>query len=147
MLVKGTYCRPGCTGADQTSLPDTAIGSVVPGLHGCVMFRSVEDMLATRAFLDQNNYESGSVNLSRVSGLPAMVVPAGFTRVAYERVPDTRDANGSRLERAKRDRLPAAEFVARAFDEALLFEITSAYEAGAKRRLPPNGLRPLKDEP
>jgi hypothetical protein len=28
------------------------------------------------------------VNLSPVTGFPAIVVPAGFTRVIYDRVPD-----------------------------------------------------------
>ena len=40
---------------------------------------------------------SWSVNLSPVSGFPAIVVPAGFTREVYDRVPDPNDPNGSRL--------------------------------------------------
>ena len=91
---------------------------------------------------------SWSVNLSPVSGFPAIVVPAGFTSVVYDRVPDANDPNGSRLEGPKRDQLPVAmEFLARPFDEALLFEIASAYEAGTKHRRPPKGFGPLKDEP
>jgi hypothetical protein len=34
------------------------------------------------------------VNLSPVSGFPAIVVPAGVTREVYDRVPDTSDPNG-----------------------------------------------------
>jgi Asp-tRNA(Asn)/Glu-tRNA(Gln) amidotransferase A subunit family amidase len=91
---------------------------------------------------------SWSVNLSPVSGFPAIVVPAGFTSAVYDRVPDASDPNGSRLDGPKRDQLPVAmEFLARPFDEALLFEIASAYEAGTKHRRPPNGFGPLKDEP
>jgi amidase len=91
---------------------------------------------------------SWSVNLSPVTGFPAIVVPAGFTSVVYDRVPDTSDPNGSRLDGPKRDQLPVAmEFLARPFDEALLFEIASAYEAGTRHRRPPNGFGPLKDEP
>jgi len=91
---------------------------------------------------------SWSVNLSPVSGFPAIVVPAGFTNAVYDRVPDASDPNGSRLDGPKRDQLPVAmEFLARPFDEALLFEIASAYEAGTKHRRPPNGFGPLKDEP
>jgi amidase len=91
---------------------------------------------------------SWSVNLSPVSGFPAIVVPAGFTREVYDRVPDASDPNGSRLEGPKPDQLPVAmEFLARPFDEALLFEIASAYEAGTKHRRPPKGFAPLKDEP
>jgi amidase len=91
---------------------------------------------------------SWSVNLSPVSGFPAIVVPAGFTGVVYDRVPDASDPNGSRLDGPKRDQLPVAmEFLARPFDEALLFEIASAYEAGTRHRRPPNGFGPLKGEP
>ena len=44
-------------------------------------------------------------------------------------------------------RFVCREFLARPFDEALLFEIASAYEAGTKHRRPPSGFGPLKDEP
>jgi Asp-tRNA(Asn)/Glu-tRNA(Gln) amidotransferase A subunit family amidase len=91
---------------------------------------------------------SWAVNLSPVSGFPAIVVPAGFTRVVYDRVPDAGDPNGSRLEGPKTAELPVAmEFLARPFDEALLFEITSAYETGTKHRRPPKGFGPLGGEP
>jgi Asp-tRNA(Asn)/Glu-tRNA(Gln) amidotransferase A subunit family amidase len=91
---------------------------------------------------------SFAVNLSPVSGFPAIVVPAGFTRVVYDRVPDPSDPNGSRLDAAKPDQVPVAmEFLGRAFDEALLIEIASAYEAGTKHRRPPKGFGPLAGEP
>jgi amidase len=91
---------------------------------------------------------SFAVNLSPVSGLPAIVVPAGFTRVIYDRVPDAGDPSGSRLDGPKPDQIPVAmEFLARPFDEALLFEIASAYEAGTKHRRPPKGFGPLAGEP
>jgi amidase len=91
---------------------------------------------------------SFAVNLSPVSGFPAIVVPAGFTREVYDRVPDPSDPNGSRLDGPKPDQLPVAmEFLARPFDEALLFEIASAYEAGTKHRRPPKGFGPLAGEP
>ena len=91
---------------------------------------------------------SWSVNLSPVSGFPAIVVPAGFTREVYDRVPDPNDPNGSRLEGPNPDQTPVAmEFLARPFDEALLFEIASAYEAGTKHRRPPKEFGPLKGEP
>jgi Asp-tRNA(Asn)/Glu-tRNA(Gln) amidotransferase A subunit family amidase len=91
---------------------------------------------------------SWSVNLSPVSGFPAIVVPAGFTREVYDRVPDPNDPKGSRLEGPKPDQTPVAmEFLARPFDEALLFEIASAYEAGTKHRRPPKEFGPLKGEP
>jgi amidase len=91
---------------------------------------------------------SWSVNLSPVSGFPAIVVPAGFTREVYDRVPDANDPNGSRLEGPKPDQIPVAmEFLGRPFDEATLFEIASAYEAGTKHRRPPKGFGPLTGEP
>ena len=91
---------------------------------------------------------SWSVNLSPVSGFPAIVVPAGFTREVYDRVPDAKDPNGSRLEGPKPDQIPVSmEFLGRPFDEANLFEITSAYEAGTKHRRPPTVFKPLKGEP
>src|SRR6195256_358101 len=101
---------------------------------------------------DLDTYRSGggsfSVNLSPVSGMPAIVVPAGFTRVIYDRVPDANDPNGSRLEGPKRDQVPVAmEFLARPFDEARLFEIASAYQAGTTHRRAPKGFGPLAGEP
>ncbi len=91
---------------------------------------------------------SFAVNLSPVSGFPAIVVPAGFTRVVYDRVPDPSDPNGSRLDGPKPDQIPVAmEFLGRPFDEALLFEIASAYEAGTRHRRPPKGFGPVAGEP
>jgi Asp-tRNA(Asn)/Glu-tRNA(Gln) amidotransferase A subunit family amidase len=91
---------------------------------------------------------SWAVNLSPVSGFPAIVVPAGFTRVIYDRVPDASDPNGSRLDGPKPDQIPVAmEFMARPFDEALLFEIASAYERGTTHRRAPKGFGPLAGEP
>jgi amidase len=91
---------------------------------------------------------SFAVNLSPASGLPAIVVPAGFTSVIYDRVPDASDPNGSRLDGPKPDQISVAmEFLGRPFDEALLFEIASAYEAGTKHRRPPKGFGPLVGEP
>jgi amidase len=101
---------------------------------------------------DLDTFRSGggsfAVNLSPVSGLPAIVVPAGFTRVIYDRVPDASEPNGSRLDGPKPDQIPVAmEFLGRPFDEALLFEIASAYEAGTRHRRPPKGFGALADEP
>ena len=91
---------------------------------------------------------SWAVNLSPVSGFPAIVVPAGFTRLIFDRVPDANDPNGSRLDAPKSDQMPVAmEFLGRPFDEAPLFEIASAYEAGTKHRRPPKGFGPLAGEP
>jgi len=107
-----------------------------------------ETTLKTDLDLWRGASSSWSVNLSPVSGFPAIVVPAGFTREVYDRVPDASDPNGSRLEGPKPDQLPVAmEFLARPFDEALLFEIASAYEAGTRHRRSPKGFGPLQGEP
>jgi amidase len=103
-----------------------------------------------RTDLDTFRSAGGSfaVNLSPVSGLPAIVVPAGFTRVVYDRVPDAGEPNGSRLEGPKPDQVPVAmEFLGRQFDEARLFEIASAYEGATRHRRPPKGFGPLAGEP
>jgi Asp-tRNA(Asn)/Glu-tRNA(Gln) amidotransferase A subunit family amidase len=107
-----------------------------------------EAVLKTDLDLWRGAGSSWSVNLSPVSGFPAIVVPAGFTREVYDRVPDSNDSNGSRLEGPKPDQIPVSmEFLGRPFDEANLFEITSAYEAGTKHRRPPKSFGPLKGEP
>lgn len=91
---------------------------------------------------------SWSVNLSPVTGFPAIVVPAGFTKEAYDRVPDAKDPNGSRLVGPVAVSLPMAlEFLGRPIEESVLFEIASAYEAGTKHRRAPKGFGPLRGEP
>jgi Asp-tRNA(Asn)/Glu-tRNA(Gln) amidotransferase A subunit family amidase len=107
-----------------------------------------EPVLKTDLDLWRGAGGSWAVNLSPVSGFPAIVVPAGFTREVYDRVPDAGDPNGSRLEGPKPAELPVAmEFLARPFDEARLLEIASAYETGTRHRRPPKGFGPLAGEP
>jgi amidase len=107
-----------------------------------------ETTLKTDLDLWRGASSSWSVNLSPVSGFPAIVVPAGFTKEVYDRVPDATDPNGSRLDSPKPDQLPVAmEFLTRPFDEATLLEIASAYEAGTKHRHAPRGFGPLAGEP
>ena len=90
---------------------------------------------------------SFAVSLSPETGFPAIVVPAGFTREVYDRVPDDSDPNGSRLEGPKQVELPVAlEFLARPFDEATLFEIASAFESITRHRRPPPAFGALADE-
>ncbi|HSF48999.1 MAG TPA: amidase family protein, partial [Burkholderiales bacterium] len=89
---------------------------------------------------------SWAVNLSPETGFPAIVVPAGFTREVYDRVPDEQDPNGSRLEGPKPVQLPVGlEFLGRPFEEAKLFEIASAYENIKRHRRPPAGFGPVAD--
>jgi Asp-tRNA(Asn)/Glu-tRNA(Gln) amidotransferase A subunit family amidase len=91
---------------------------------------------------------SWSVNLiSAVSGFPAIVVPAGFTRVVYDRVPDPSDLNGSRLEGPKPDQLPVAmEFLGRPFNEAVYSRSPPPMKQ-APSTAAPKGFGPLAGEP
>jgi len=89
---------------------------------------------------------SFAVSLSPETGFPAIVVPAGFTREVYDRVPDDSDPNGSRLEGPKKVELPVAlEFLARPFEETTLFAIASAFESIKRHRRPPPGFGDLAD--
>lgn len=107
-----------------------------------------EPVLKTDLDIHRGAGGSWSVNLSPVTGFPAIVVPAGFTKEAYDRVPDPKDPNGSRLVGPAAVSLPVAlEFFGRPFEETMLFEIASAYEAGTKHRRAPKGFGPLRGEP
>ena len=107
-----------------------------------------EPVLKTDLDIHRGAGGSWSVNLSPVTGFPAIVVPAGFVKEAYDRVADAKDPNGSRLVGPVAVNLPMAlEFLGRPFEESALFEIASAYEAGTKHRRAPKGFGPLKGEP
>jgi Asp-tRNA(Asn)/Glu-tRNA(Gln) amidotransferase A subunit family amidase len=68
-------------------------------------------------------------------GFPVMTVPAGFTKTVWDRVGE---GNGTRLVGPVAAALPVGvDFIARPFDEPLLFRIASAYEAATKHRKPP----------
>jgi amidase len=78
-------------------------------------------------------------------GFPVMTVPAGFTTEVWDRV---RDGKEIRLVGPTPARLPVGvDFVARPFDEPVLLEIASAYEAATKHRAPPRAFGPLLGEP
>jgi hypothetical protein len=90
---------------------------------------------------------SFAVSLSPETGFPAIVVPAGFTREVYDRVPDDSDPNGCRLEGPKKVTLPVAlEFLVRPFDEPTLFEIAAAFESITHHRRPPPAFGALQDK-
>jgi amidase len=68
-------------------------------------------------------------------GFPVMTVPAGFTKNVWDRAAD---GNSTRLVGPVAAALPVGvDFIARPFDEPLLFRIASAYEAATKHRKPP----------
>ena len=79
-------------------------------------------------------------------GFPAITVPAGFTTRVRDR---ERDANGgTRLVDPVAAQLPVGvDFIARPFNEALLFRIASAFEAATRHRRPPPDFGPLPGEP
>jgi amidase len=79
-------------------------------------------------------------------GFPAITVPAGFTMQIWDR---ERDANGgTRLVGPVPAQLPVGvDFIARPFDEAMLFRIASAFETATRRRRPPPEFGPLPGEP
>lgn len=68
-------------------------------------------------------------------GFPAITVPAGFTANVWDRVVE---GNGTRLVGPVPAAIPVGvDFIARPFDEPLLFRIASAYEAATHHRRPP----------
>jgi Asp-tRNA(Asn)/Glu-tRNA(Gln) amidotransferase A subunit family amidase len=75
-------------------------------------------------------------------GFPAITVPAGFTTTVLDRVAD--GSGGTRLAAPVPAALPVGvDFIARPFDEPLLFRIASAYEAATHHRKPPSDFGPV----
>jgi Asp-tRNA(Asn)/Glu-tRNA(Gln) amidotransferase A subunit family amidase len=76
-------------------------------------------------------------------GFPVITVPAGFTAAVWDRVADSN--GGTRLDGPVRVALPVGvDFIARPFDEPLLFRIASAYETATRHRRPPPDFGPLR---
>jgi Asp-tRNA(Asn)/Glu-tRNA(Gln) amidotransferase A subunit family amidase len=74
-------------------------------------------------------------------GFPAITVPAGFTTAVWDRLPD---GDGTRLAGPVPAAIPVGvDFIARPFDEPLLFRIASAYEAATHHRRPPPEFGPV----
>jgi Asp-tRNA(Asn)/Glu-tRNA(Gln) amidotransferase A subunit family amidase len=78
------------------------------------------------------------------NGFPSLNVPAGFTTQVYDRVRDPAAPEGSRVVGPTPAKLPVSiTFLARPFDEPLLFKIGAAYEAATQHREPPPGFGPV----
>jgi amidase len=78
-------------------------------------------------------------------GFPIMTVPAGFTTEVWDRV---NDGTATRLVGPVPAKMPVGvDFIARPFNEPLLFRIGSAYEAATRNRKPPAEFGPLTGEP
>ena len=89
--------------------------------------------------------------LSPNAGLPAVVVPAGFTREIYDRAA-VRAADGRKtagdLVGPKPVQLPVAiEFLGRAYSEPVLIRAAAAYEKATHHRRPPPSFPALPEEP
>jgi Asp-tRNA(Asn)/Glu-tRNA(Gln) amidotransferase A subunit family amidase len=87
--------------------------------------------------------------LSPNAGLPAIVVPAGFTREVYDRIPVRENGRvvAGQLD-SKAAELPVAiEFLGRSFSEAMLIRIAAAYEHATHHRRAPVGFPALPGEP
>ena len=81
------------------------------------------------------------------NGFPSINVPAGYTTQVYDRVRDPSAPDGSRVVGPTPAKLPVSiTFLARPFDEPLLFKIGSAYEAATHHRVPPLGFGPVSGE-
>lgn len=78
-------------------------------------------------------------------GFPAITVPAGFTTHVYDRVRDPEAPDSTLLVGPVPAELPVGiDFLARPFDEPVLFRIASAYQGRTRHRVPPPDFGPLE---
>ncbi|MDB5762899.1 MAG: amidase [Herminiimonas sp.] len=110
-------------------------------VDGVPHIRTVQRVVDTRA--------ATAWRFSPNSGLPAIAVPAGFTREVYDRAPvvaSDGSIKAGELVGPKPIALPVAiEFLGRPYSEPVLLGIASGYEKATHHRLPPAGFPPLPD--
>jgi amidase len=109
-----------------------------------------------------NGRPANAWSLLGQQGFPTVTVPAGFTTVVFDRVPDptapppTGAAGGdgadvptaTKLVGPVPARLPVGiDFLGRPFTEPVLLKIAAAYESATQHRAPPPGFGPLSKEP
>jgi amidase len=85
-----------------------------------------------------------------VSGLPDIGVPAGFTKIVYDRTErGTTEAYSLNPPAVRREvTLPfSVQFIGRPWSEPVLLEIAAAYEKARGPRTPPPGFGPIAEEP
>jgi amidase len=121
----------------------SASDKVETTIDGVQYTRTVQRVLDARA--------ATAWRLSPNSGLPAIVVPSGFTKEVYDRVavvrPD-KSVQAGDLQGPKAVALPVSlEFLGRPYSEPVLLKIASAYEKSTRHRKAPAGFPPLPNEP
>ena len=78
-------------------------------------------------------------------GFPAITVPAGFTKLVFDRVRDADAPGGTRMVGPVPAKLPVGiDFLAMPFGEPMLFRIASAYERATRHRMSPPEFGPLE---
>ena len=89
--------------------------------------------------------------LSAAAGLPAISVPAGFTKEVFDRASIVNEDGSKKagdLVGPKPIALPVSiDFLGRPFGEPVLIRIAAAYEGGTRHRLPPQSFGALPGEP
>jgi Asp-tRNA(Asn)/Glu-tRNA(Gln) amidotransferase A subunit family amidase len=127
----------------EPSTIKSATEKVETTIDGVVHTRTVERVLDARA--------ATAWRLSPNSGLPAIVVPSGFTREVYDReavVGPDKSVRAGELVGPKAVALPVSlEFLGRPYAEPTLLRIVSAYEKATKHRRAPTAFPPLPNEP
>lgn len=114
-----------------------------------VTMEGVKYIRTTERVLDQR--DPLAWRLSAASGLPAIVVPAGFTREIYDRavvIGEDGARKAGELVGPKALALPVSiDFLGRPFSEPVLIRIAAAFEDATHHRHPPKNFGSLPGEP